>query len=391
MNNKEKISRLLKRRVEEIIVEDNLRKELLSGKKLRIKFGIDPTADILHLGHSVCLLKLREFQKMGHQVIFLIGDFTARIGDPTGRTVSRIPLSAEKIKENMKSYKKQAGLILDMDKVEVRYNSEWLDKINFREIMILASKVTYGQISARADFRKRLAEDKDFTLEEFMYPVLQGYDSVVLRADIEIGGTDQKFNMLMGRRIQKRYKQKPQNVITCPLLEGTDGKEKMSKSLGNYIAFTEISSEMYGKIMSIPDILITRYFELLTELDDKQIKINLNLGPRNAKAKLAKEIIGLYHGRKEAERAEQEFEKVFKNKEKPSDIPEIKLEAGDYNVLDLLVKIKLAPSKGGAKRLVEQGGVKINDKKIKDWEAKIGLKNGIIIQVGKRKFLKVKI
>ena len=367
---------------------------MLSGEKLRIKFGIDPTADILHLGHSVCLLKLQEFQDLGHQIIFLIGDFTARIGDPTGRATLRTSLSAKEIKKNMRNYKKQASLILDMKKVEIRYNSEWWDKMNLKQMMLLATKVTYGQISARADFKKRLREDKDFTLEEFMYPVLQGYDSVELRADIEIGGTDQKFNMFMGRRVQKRYNQNPQDIITCPLLEGVDGKEKMSKTLNNYIALSEKPKKMYGKIMSIPDSLIKRYFELVTRLDEKEIGKISKEKPRVAKARLAKEVVTLYHSQKQAKAAEKEFNRIFKEKKLPSKIPVFKTSKKVYPILDLLFDSNLVSSKSEAKRLIQSGGVSIKIKnrglKIKDWREKIKLENGMVIQVGKRKFIKIK-
>jgi len=398
MTKDEKIEQLLKRRVDEVVIKKHLREKLSSDKKLRIKFGIDPTASDIHLGHSVPLLKLREFQKMGHQVILLIGDFTARIGDPTGRTISRVPLTTEKIEENMKTYQKQASLILDMEKVEVRHNSEWFGKMNFKEIMILASSVTYGQVSARADFKKRLAEDKDFTLEEFLYPVLQGYDSVALKADVEIGGTDQKFNMIMGRRLQRRYKQEPQDVLTCPLLEGTDGKEKMSKSMGNYIALTEKPVEMYGKVMSIPDKLIKKYFKLLTELDKKQIEGNLELGPRNAKAALAREIVSFYHNKEEAQKAEEEFEKVFKEKKAPADMPErkvkiksVKIDAGSRYIADLLFQFGLVSSKSEARRLIEQKGVKLNGD-VWDFNGLREFSRGdeVIMQVGKRKFIKVR-
>jgi len=384
-----KIKEILERGVEEVIEKENLIKKLKSGKKLRIKFGIDPTANILHLGHSVCLLKLRELQDLGCRIIFLIGDFTARIGDPTGRTTKRVPLSTKEIKKNMRDYQKQASLILNMDKVEIRYNSEWLDKLALRQMMLLATRVTYSQISARADFKKRLREDKDFTLEEFMYPVLQGYDSVELKADVEIGGTDQKFNMLMGRRIQKRYGQKPQDIITCSLLEGLDGKEKMSKSLNNYIALSENPNKMYGKIMSIPDGLIKRYFELVTRLDEKEIEKILKEEPRVAKAKLAREIVTLYYNKKEAQGAEKEFNRIFKEKKLPTKIPEFKTKKEEVLILDLIFNSNLASSKSQAKRLILEKGVKINGKLITDWKEKIKLKNGMIISVGKRKFVKV--
>lgn len=392
MIEEQKVKETLTRGISEVIIDEHLRKELESGKKLRIKFGIDPTGSVLHLGHSVCLLKLEELQNLGHQIIFLIGDFTAKIGDPTGRMKARIPLTEKQIKENMKSYTKQAGLILNLRKVEVRYNSEWWNKFSMPEMMQLAMKITYSQVSAREDFKKRLAEDKDFTVEEFLYPVLQGYDSVELKADVEIGGTDQKFNMLMGRQIQKRYEQKEQDVITIPLLEGLDGKDKMSKSLGNYIALTDKPEDMYGKVMSLPDSLIIRYFEICTRLSlDKIQEIIRFSNPRDQKAVLAKEIVKMYHGEKLAEKAEEEFNKVFKSKELPSDIPTFKTDKKEYFMLDLLCDSGLVASKNEAKRLVEAGAVDIEGKTEKDWKKPVIMQNGMILKVGSRKFIKIKI
>jgi len=392
----QKIEGALTRGVDEVIEAEHLWKALNSGEKLRIKFGIDPTRDILHLGHSVCLLKLKEFQEMGHQIIFLIGDFTARIGDPTGRTSKREPLAEKQIRENMKSYKKQAGLILNLRKVEVRYNSEWWRRMNLKEMMQLTTKVTYSQVSAREDFKKRLAEDIDFTVEEFLYPVLQGYDSVALKADVEIGGTDQKFNMLMGRRIQKRYDQKPQDVITVPILEGLDGKEKMSKSLGNYIAIVEKPPEIYGKIMSLPDALIGRYFELCTRISLEEIEeIKKVSNPRDQKARLAREIVKIYHGEKQAQKAEQEFNKIFRDKQLPDEMPIFETDKENYFPADLLNDSKLAESKNQAKYLINASGTAMivdgKEKKITDWEKPISLTDGAVIKVGKRRFIKIKL
>jgi len=393
----DKIKNLLTRGVVEVIEKDSLETKLNSGRKLRIKFGVDPTANILHLGHSVCLLKLREFQDLGHQIIFLIGDFTARIGDPSGRTTSRIPLSIKQIKENMRNYKKQASLVLNMDKVEIRNNTEWWDKMDLKEMMLLAAKVTYGQVSARADFKKRLQEDKDFTLEEFMYPVLQGYDSVELRADVEIGGTDQVFNMLMGRRIQKKYNQEPQDVITCPLLIGLDGKEKMSKSLENYVGIAESAKEQFGKIMSLPDELIINYMRLLTEIPEEKInKIEKELksgavNPKEPKARLGFEIAKFYHNAEEAEQAKKEFERVFSKKEMPSEMSIVEILGNKINIIDFLADNKILQSKSEARRLIEQGGVEIDKKKIDDWQKEVEVKDGSVIQIGKRKFIKIKI
>lgn len=386
VNKNKKIEELLSRGVGEVVEKKHLEKRLRGGEKLRVKFGIDPTAPDLHLGHSVPLLKLKQFQELGHQIIFLIGDFTARIGDPTGRVALRTPLSPAEIKENMKNYKEQASKILDIKKVEVRYNTEWWSKMSLAELMVLAAKVTYSQISQRADFKKRLAEEKDFTLQEFIYPVLQGYDSVALKADLEIGGTDQKFNMLMGRRIQKRYKQSVQDVMTLKLLVGTDGAKKMSKTFRNFIGITESAQNQYGKIMSIPDHLIKDYFELCTRVSLGEMKA---FSPRGTKAKLAREIVKTYYGQKVALKAEREFNRVFKEKKMPSKIPEFKIREKSLNILDLLTKTKLAPSKSEAKRLVEQGGVKIDNEAQKDWRPEVKIKKGQILQAGKRKFVKI--
>ena len=392
---KNRIDEVLTRGVEEVLVRESLRKKLLSGKKLKIKFGIDPTGSVLHLGHAVVLRKLKEFQDLGHQVIFLIGDFTARIGDPTGRSSERKPLTDKEIKKNMKTYTKQAGMILNMRKIKVKYNSKWLAKLNFKEIIELTSKVTYAQVAHRSDFKKRIKNDIDLSLQEFMYPVMQGYDSVELKSDVEIGGTDQKFNLLMGRQLQKRYNQPEQDIITCPILEGVHGKDKMSKSLDNYIALTESSEDMYGKIMSIVDEMIIRYFELCTFLPlDKidEIKKQLKEGknPRNLKMELAREIVKIYHGEKKAKEAEENFRKTIQKKEIPDEITNYELRITNINIVDLLVEIKLASSKSEARRLIEQGGVKVGGEIVKDVNLEVkATKEGVIIQKGKRGFIKV--
>jgi len=396
ITDKNKVEEVLKRGVEEVLVKENLRKRLESGKKLRIKLGIDPTGSVLHLGHSVVLRKLKDFQDLGHQVIFLIGDFTAKIGDPTGRSVTRKPMTDKEIKANMKSYTKQAGLILDMKKVEIRYNSEWLDKLDFQELIILASKITYAQMAQRADFKDRIKNDQDLSLQEFLYPMMQGYDSVALKADVEIGGTDQKFNLLMGRQLQKRYNQEPQDVVTCPLLEGLSGGDKMSKSLDNYIALTEGSDDMYGKVMSLTDDLIVRYFYLCTDLSERDvIKIkddlaNNKVNPRDYKMKLAYEIVKIYHGEKKAKAAEDYFIKTVQKKEVPESINNYELTITNWKIVDLLVEVKLAESKSEARRLIEQGGVKVDGNVIKDINQIIEItKSGVLIQKGKRGFVKV--
>ncbi|MBI4812624.1 tyrosine--tRNA ligase [Candidatus Falkowbacteria bacterium] len=391
-----KIEEVLTRGVVEILVKDELKKRLLSGRKLRIKLGIDPTGSVLHLGHAVVLRKLKEFQNLGHQIIFLIGDFTARIGDPTGRSSVRKPLSDKEIKENMKSYIKQAGLILDIKKMEIRHNSEWLDKLSFGELVNLASKVTYSQVAQRADFKERIKNDKDLSLQEFLYPIMQGYDSVMLKADVEIGGMDQKFNMLMGRQLQKRYDQEPQDIIMCPILEGTDGKEKMSKSLNNYIALAETAEDMYGKIMSLADNLIIRYFQLCAETPAEEIEKMENqlakneVNPRDLKMKLAFEIVKIYHGEKKAREAEEYFVKTVQKKEVPEEVEELKVKSGKWKAVDLLMEIKLAGSKSEARRLIEQGGIKIDGEVMKDINKEVEISGEeMMIQRGKRQFVRV--
>ncbi|OIO07998.1 tyrosine--tRNA ligase [Candidatus Falkowbacteria bacterium CG_4_9_14_3_um_filter_36_9] len=402
MTDKNKIEEILTRGVKEVLVKKSLEKRLLSGKKLRVKLGIDPTGSVLHLGHAVVLRKLREFQDLGHQVIFLIGDFTARIGDPTGRVSSRPPMSGREIKSNMKNYISQAGKILDIKKVEIRYNLEWLNELSFAELIELTSKITYSQVAQRADFKKRIKSDVDLTLQEFMYPVMQGYDSVHLNADVEIGGTDQKFNLLMGRQLQKRYKQAPQDIITCPLLEGLYGKDKMSKSLNNYISLTENEINMYGQIMSLEDNLIPVYFNLCTNMpisEVYEIENKLNDGktnPRDLKMKLAYEIVRIYHGEKKAKEAQAFFVKTVQKKETPDELPVIKVETQNFaslqgiNIVDLLIKTKLVNSRSEARRLIEQGGIKVGGKVIEDINKEINItKEGVIIQRGKRQFVKV--
>lgn len=391
------IDKLLSRGAEEVIVKEELRKKLLSGKKLRIKLGIDPTGSVLHLGHAVVIRKLKEFQDLGHQVIFLIGDFTARIGDPTGRASARVPMTDADIENNMKNYQEQAGMILDMNKVEVRYNSEWLAKLDLKDLIMLTSKITYAQMAQRADFKERIKKDLDLSIQEFMYPAMQGYDSVALKADVELGGTDQKFNLLMGRQLQKRYDQQPQDVVTCPLLEGLGGKDKMSKSLGNYIALTEEPNSMFGKVMSLTDDLIVNYFNLCTNLSLEEIEViekqlkNNQINPRDAKMHLALEITKIYHGEKKATEAQEYFEKVISKKELPSEIAEIKVSAGEL-LIDVLVKNKLAESKSDARRKVDQGGIKVDNDVMRDWQLKLDRSfDGKILKSGKREFRRIKI
>lgn len=386
----DKIQQLLFRGVEEIIVRENLEKKLRTGKKLRVYYGIDPTGSNLHLGHAVVLWKLRDFQELGHRVILLIGDFTARIGDPTDRNAARQPLTKAEIKENMKDYKKQAGKILDFSKTKIKYNNQWLSKLNFENAIKLASNFTVQQMLDREMFQERIKQGRPISLHEFLYPLMQGYDSVAMNVDLEIGGKDQLFNMLAGRTLQKIYNKKDKDVLTMKLLPGLDDK-KMSKTFDNLIALNAESNNMYGKIMSMHDEIMPDYFELATRLPEEEIKKILKQKPRDAKARLAFEIVALYHGEKKAKQAEEEFEKVFKEKKAPSKMPEIKLPVISYQLPDLLVKTKLASSKAEAKRLIKQGAVKINNKIIKDFQKEIKIKNKMIIQKGRRGFVKIKV
>ena len=393
--NPKKIEELLTKNVEEVINKEHLKKRLLSGDKLRIKFGVDPTSADLHLGHSLAFKKLKEFQEFGHQVIFLIGDFTAQIGDPSARMDKRRPLSKEQIEENMKDYIKEAGKILNMKKVEVRYNSEWYKKKKSLFLMDLTSRFTFARLIERSEFKQRIKKDIDISMLELIYPLLQGYDSIELKADVEIGGTDQKFNLLMGRKAQKKYKKPQQDIITIPLLIGSDGVRKMSKSYKNYIGLNASPKDMYGGIMAIADSLVWHYFKLLTDMPlekiektrDKVYKVVLTI--KQAKSILAKEIVTMYHGKSEADKAEKEFNKVFKDKQLPSDIKSVKIKEKKINILDLLVKTKLASSKGEARRTIIQNGVKIDNIVENDWKKTILIKSGMLIQVGKRKFIKL--
>jgi len=377
---------IIKRGVEEIILEAELAEKLKKNVPLRVKFGADPTAPDIHLGHTVILRKLRQFQDLGHKVIFIIGDFTARIGDPSGRDVTRKPLSKEEIEENAKTYQQQVFKILDKDKTEVVFNSQWLDKLIPQDIMKLASHYTVARMLERDDFKKRYSEGKEITIVEFLYPLLQGYDSVVVKADVELGGTDQKFNLLVARELQRDYGQPPQVIITMPLLEGTDGMRKMSKSYGNYIAVLDSSKDMFGKLMSIPDELMPKYFELLTNISSDEIK---PLHPKEAKKLLAKEIVKFYYSEDEAKIKEEEFERIFRDKKLPEKIPDFKVNKTSIGLIDAIVMSKLAMSKSEARRLIAQGGIKIDQKKVEDINFEVDLTSPKILQVGKKKFVRL--
>lgn len=382
----------LKRNLLEVISEEELLSKLKENRPLRVKLGIDPTAPDIHLGFAVVLRKLREFQEMGHRAILIIGDATAMIGDPSGRSRIRPKLSTKEIKENVETYKRQIFKILIPEKTEFLYNSEWHSKLRYKDIIELASRYTVARILERDDFSIRLDKGIPLYMHEILYPLFQGYDSVMVKADIEIGGSDQKWNLLVGRELQKEFGQPPQVVLTLPLLEGTDGVRKMSKSFNNYIGITEPPSQLYGKVMSIPDELIIKYFRLCTDSSDKEIRdyterLQRGENPKNLKSELAKRIVTMYHSRGLAEKAADEFERVFKDKGLPDKIPEFSTKE-EITILDLLVNSKLLPSKSEARRKLSEGAVYINSQRIRDPFLKI--KGPIIIKVGKRKFLRVK-
>ena len=376
---------LIKRGTNEIISEEELAKKLSSGKKLRIKLGVDPTAPDLHLGHSVIINKLKVFQDLGHQIVFLIGDFTARIGDPSGRSATRPMMTEEQIMKNIKTYQEQVFKILDKNKTEVVFNSKWLNALGIEGLLKLASKHTVAQMLVRDDFEKRFKADIPISIVEFMYPLLQAYDSVALNADVELGGNDQKFNLLLGRDMQRDAGQEPQVVITMPLLVGTDGVKKMSKSYKNYIALNDAPGEMFGKLMSISDELMMVYYELLTQEDLAQVK---QMHPKEAKMKLGEIIVERYHGKEAAENAKNEFNKIFANKDLPTEIEEYKCDKDKIKLSELLFVSKMVSSKNEARRLIEQGGAKVNNEKVTT-DSEIEIKDGIILQAGKRKFKKI--
>jgi len=357
---------------------------------LRVKLGIDPTGDKIHIGRATQLWKLRLFQELGHKVVLIIGDFTALVGDPSDKPDGRSGLAKEEINKNMKSYLKQIDKVLDVKKAEIRYNSEWFSKMKLADFLNLASNFSIQQLVQRRNFKERWESQKPISLKEITYPLLQGYDSVAVKADIELGGYDQLFNLNSGRDVQKIFNQKPQNIMALKMLDGLDGR-KMSTSWGNVVNITDEPNDMFGKLMSMNDDMIDSYFELCTQLSFEEIgKFKKEFSnPRNLKAVLAKEIISLYHDREKAEKAEQEFEKVFKDKEIPTKIREFFCSKDKYSILEILPHLDLAKSKGAAKRLVQQGGVKIENVVINDIHFEITVKEGMIIQVGKRNFAKL--
>lgn len=383
----QKIEEILSRGVEEVIVKDDLEKKLKSGKRLRVKFGIDPTTSELHLGHSVVLHKLKQFQDLGHKVILLIGDFTSTIGDPSGKSSTRPELTEKQARENMKDYIKQASIILDTKKAEIRYNTEWFKKFDLRKFYSLARIESVFDLMQRSMFRERMEKKEFLALSEFTYPLLQGYDSYELRADVELGGIDQLFNMKHGRELQKKLNQSPQDIMGLKLLIGLDGASKMSKSLGNHIALKNSPNDMYGKVMSIKDELITDYVELCTKLSKSEFESISN--PRNQKTVLAKEIVKMYHGEKEAQKAEEEFNKTFRDK-KPEFI-DFSVDEVEHFYPELVSRIA-GVSTSEAKRLITAGAVEINGTVDREWKKKIEInEEGTEIKVGKRTFVKVKL
>jgi tyrosyl-tRNA synthetase len=383
-------------------LRQKLEKSAARNKPLRIKYGADPSAPDIHLGHVVGLKKLREFQDLGHTIVFIIGDFTGMIGDPTGRSETRRPLSREKIAANARTYQEQVSRVLDPGKTEVRFNSEWCASLSFENVLKLTANVTVAQMLARDDFQKRFRGNHPISIVEFLYPVIQGYDSVMVEADIEVGGTDQLFNLLVGRDLQKSSGQEQQVVLTLPLLEGLDGVKKMSKSLGNYIGISEPPREMFGKLMSIPDELMWRYFSLVlcrSESEVAALRKGVETGarhPRDVKDELARDVVAAFHGNDAAKAASEEFSRVFSEHKLPEEIPAANIPAADLKdgkmwIVALLVSAGLAESNSAARRLVQQGAVKIEGQKITDAKAEIPVAAGNILQAGKRGIVRIKI
>lgn len=390
--------KIIMKGVDTLISEEDLKEKLKKAqsenKQLIVKLGLDPSAPDIHLGHTVVLRKMKQLQDLGHKVVIIIGDFTGRIGDPTGKSSARKALTTEEVLANAKTYQEQIFKVLDPEKTEVRFNSEWLSKLNFEDVVKLAATITVARMLEREDFKKRYESNTPISVHEFFYPLMQGYDSVALQADIELGGTDQRFNLLMGRALQKDFGQESQVVIMMPLLEGLDGVNKMSKSLGNYIGIDEEAGVMYQKAMEIPDELIVKYYNLVTDVhpdivnkieeDLKEDRVN----PRNVKMELAKEIVRLYHGEEKANFAEERFKSVFQKGQIPVDILTVNVSKEGLDIGQIVVDNKLVPSKSELRRLVKQGGVKVNGEKIDDL-LNVNQEGELVIQIGKKKFLKI--
>lgn len=383
--------KIIRQNTLELLPEDELVKKLKSGKKLKVKWGADPSAPDLHLGHVVILNKLKQLQDLGHEIIFLIGDFTAMIGDPTGKNETRPMLSKKEVEVNAKTYCAQIFKILDKKKTRVVYNSSWLSKMDIMDMVNISKHYTVARMLERRDFKERFKNEVDISILEFLYPLLQGYDSVYLHSDLEIGGTDQKFNLLIGRTIQERYHQEPQVILTLPLLEGLDGVQKMSKSLNNYIGITEAPKEIFGKAMSISDNLMFKYYALLLDMPEEKIKA---LHPMEAKKNLAYSLVKRFYSEKEADKARFEFEAVFSRRELPQDMEELVIKKqnfpeGKINIIQLMVLAKTVASNGEARRILRQGGTTLNGSKITSEKDLIEVKNGDVLKVGKRRFVKI--
>ncbi|RMG68857.1 MAG: tyrosine--tRNA ligase [Nitrospirae bacterium] len=387
---------IIKRGVAEIISEEELLEKLREGRPLRVKAGFDPTAPDIHLGHTVLIEKMRQFQELGHEVIFLIGDFTGMIGDPSGKNETRPPLTKEEVLENASTYKEQIFKILDPEKTRIEFNSKWMSKMNAEDLIRLASRYTVARMLEREDFKQRFQSQTPISIHEFLYPLIQGYDSVVLEADVELGGTDQRFNLIVGRELQKEYGQKPQCLVMMPLLEGLDGVKKMSKSLGNYIGITEPPKEMFGKIMSISDELMIRYYELLSHIsleEFNRLKKGLADGtvhPKAAKEALAMEIIERFWSKEDALRAKEEFDRVFKQKGLPDEIPVVRYPFDGQEVWlpQILKETGICKSTGEAMRLIKQGGIRVDEERVSDTQARL-TKGEHLIRIGKRRFYKL--
>ncbi|OEF99191.1 tyrosine--tRNA ligase [Vulcanibacillus modesticaldus] len=402
----EKQWEILSRGAVEIIPEDEFKrkiaKSIKENKPLKVKLGLDPSAPDIHIGHTVPLQKLRQFQELGHTVQLVIGDFTGQIGDPTGKSETRKQLSKEQVRENAETYVKQLFKVLDPQKTEIHYNSEWLEPLTFVDVVNLAGKITVARMLERDDFEKRFKANQSISIHEFFYPLMQGYDSVALKSDVEIGGTDQKFNLLMGRHLQKEYGVEQQSILMLPLIEGLDGVQKMSKSLGNYIGIDEEPNQIYGKAMSIPDELMIKYYQLVTDLPHEEVQRMVKglqeqaIHPRDAKMKLAYTLVRMYHGEEAAKEAEQHFKTVFQKGALPDDIPVVELEkeqleGGKVWIVKLIVTLGLVPSNGEGRRMVKQGAVKINGQKVDDLDYEVNIEQDMVVQVGKRKFAKIKL
>ncbi len=389
----------IRRGTEEILVEEELIEKLKEGRLLRIKAGFDPTAPDLHLGHTVLINKLRQFQELGHEVIFLIGDFTGMIGDPTGKNVTRKPLTREEVLENAKSYEHQVFKILDPEKTTIVFNSSWMGEKSAADLIGLAARQTVARMLERDDFEKRYKGGQPIAIHEFLYPLVQGWDSVELKADVELGGTDQKFNLLMGRELQKQEGQKPQTILTMPILEGLDGVQKMSKSLNNYIGVSDAPDEMFGKLMSVSDELMWRYYELLSfqpliKIESLRLEVENGANPRDAKVQLAKEIVTRFHSKEEADKAEQGFINQFRKGAIPDEMPEHELscgEVGDIGIANLLKEAALTASTSDAMRMIRQGAVKIDGEKVEDTKLRVAPGEPRVYQVGKRKFARISV